>query len=311
MGLQGRTSSEGLLVAAVRWFTNRPSGWRRAALQSAALGSALALAWWLLQEVQLSSWPDALARVPLIWWPVATLAWLGGYAVRARRLQQEWAHRAIVPWGRCLALVLQHNAAVLLMPMRLGEAGYVVGVVRQWGVGLAEAGLSLFRMRVQDAVVLGLLGLAWLVPGGALMAASLVLLVFLVRWRVLRRRPVSQGTGVRLQTVLTSAGWGWSVLNWTLRLAVLGGWLVILSSSQPSVAIGIAVGAETGALWPLQGPAGLGPFEAGAWAAAAWLGDVPPGLVNAALMAHLFCVVVALSAAAWSLWVKPGPTRAR
>jgi hypothetical protein len=75
----------------------------------------------------------------------------------------------------------------------------------------------------------------------------------------------------------------------------------LLAPSTPSLAIGAAVGAEMGSLWPLQGPAGLGPFELGAWSAAQWLGNVPTGWLAAALTTHLFCVAVALVAAALTL----------
>lgn len=265
---------------------------------------ALLLGAWLYEQVKEADWTALLAPVPWVWWPVATAAWLAGYGVRAWRLQQEWAHRSWVPWWRCLVLVLRHNAAVLLLPLRLGEAGYLVGVTREWGVNAREAAWSLLRLRLQDGVVLGLLALTWLVPQGLWLAGSVVVILLLLRRQALRAVKASNAGHRFLASVvqlLTSPGWLHAVLNWTLRVAVIAGWLLLLAPSTPSLAIGAAVGAELGSLWPLQGPAGLGPFELGAWSAAQWLGGVPPGWLAAALTAHLFCVAVALAAATVTL----------
>jgi len=285
---------------------NREGIKKRIALRVMGVLATLALVWWLVREVRPSTWADALAQVPLGWWLLAAVAWLCSYGVRARRLQQEWFHRAEVPWSRCLALVLQHNAAVLLVPFRLGEAGYVWGVSRQWGVGVAEASWSLLRLRLQDLVILALLSIAILLPWGVGIAASLALLGWGWRQKVIQQASVPKWTASReLRRLLAGAGWPASALNWMLRLAVVGGCVMLLTPGGWDVASAAAVGAELGSLMPLQGPAALGPYEAGAWAAVAWKGSVPRGLVDAALMTHLFCVAIALGAAAFSLLLAP------
>lgn len=289
----------------VAWALRSPKMWW---VLGGWLCTAL-LGLWLYDQLKAFQWGRLPSHVPWAWWPLAALAWMAGYGLRAWRLQQEWAHRAWVPWWRCLALVLRHNAAVLLVPMRLGEAGYLIGVARQWGVELREAAWSLLRLRLQDAAVLGGLALAWLLPGGAWMAGFLVAMMFALRQCMLwspgqvraMRSPVLSG----LVQVLISPGWGHSVLIWTLRLSVIAGCLHLMAPATASTAIGAAVGAELGALWPLQGPAGLGPFELGAWSAARWLGEVPEGLLAAALIAHLFCVSIALLGAVATLWIQP------
>lgn len=284
--------------------------WRGRVLWAAGLVLWAVLGVWVLQQVQAFDWAEVLQRVPWAWWPVAVAAWLGAYGVRAWRLRREWAHRSLVPWGRCLCIVLRHNAAVLMLPMRLGEAGYVVSVVRQWGVSLREAAWSLLKLRLQDGVVLGALAVAALVPSGGWMSAGLALVILGLRWSwrpdAHRRGAPRQALRDTLVRVVTADGWGPSVLNWMLRLGVIAGWLLWLAPAPPSLAVAAAAGAELGALWPLQGPAGLGPFEAGAWLAARWMGATPPGLVAAALVAHVFCIGVALSAAAAALLVQAG-----
>ena len=68
-------------------------------------------------------------------WAVSLAGLFASYALRAERLKREWGswftaqrqpERApgFVP---CLALFLTHNAAIVVLPMRAGEAGYVGG----------------------------------------------------------------------------------------------------------------------------------------------------------------------------------------
>lgn len=275
---------------------------------------SLVLCAWLYVHLRSFEWAGLLAGVPWFWWPLATLGWLAGYGVRAWRLQQEWADQAWVSWGRCLSMVLRHNAAVLIVPLRLGEASYLIGVTRQWGVDLRTAAWSLLRLRLQDAVVLGALAVTWLVPGGAWVVCVSVGLQLLCRRRL---HGVDFGSASRVERIreqlvrlLLSPGWVHAVVNWSLRLAVIGGWLYFLAPMSPAVAIGAAAGAELGALWPLQGPAGLGPFELGVWSAAQWLGHSPPGLLAAAVTAHVFCITVALAGALAAMWIRTFPPAA-
>jgi hypothetical protein len=65
-----------------------------------------------------------------------------------------------------------------------------------------------------------------------------------------------------------------------------------------------ALGGEWAGLLPLQGPAGLGTYEAGVWLAAG-IKDaaVVTQLPAAALLIHVFCLAVSLGAAllAWAV----------
>ena len=275
---------------------------------------SLVLCAWLYHHLSSFEWQGLLEGVPWFWWPLATLGWFAGYGVRAWRLQQEWADRAWVPWSRCLSLVLRHNAAVLIVPLRLGEASYLIGVARQWGVDIQSAAWSLLRLRLQDAVVVGALAVAWLLPGGVWGVGLSAVALLLSRHRLHRAclRPASRGGRIwnELMRLFLSPGWVHSVVNWSLRLAVIGGWLFLLAPLAPAAAIGAAAGAELGALWPLQGPAGLGPFELGVWTAAQWLGQSPPGLLAAAVTAHLFCITVALLGALVAMWTCGPPPAA-
>jgi hypothetical protein len=276
---------------------------------------AIVLCVWIYEQLKHFAWTDFLKGIPTYWWPIAATGWMAAYGLRAWRLKQEWEHVGLVPWARCLSIVLRHNAAVLLLPMRLGEAGYLLEVRRQWGVDLTKAGWSLLRLRSQDALVLASMAVASLVPMGPWLVGGSLLLVMALKL-ALPSSPIGPRSGywarvsLSIRRWLDSPGWAVATLYWCLRLAVLGGFFVLLAVSPASHAIGVAVGAELGALWPLQGPAGVGPFEGGAWAAAYWLGSVPEGLLAAALTAHLFCIATALIAAACTLpWFRSWASR--
>ena len=274
---------------------DRPRLWAGLACASSAL---ILLSLLALQPVDLPSLMAAVSAVPVQAWALAVCGWLGAYALRASRLQAEWRHRATVPWRTCLTVVLQHNAAVLLVPARLGETGYLLAACRVWGVTMAEAAASLARWRLQDACVLGSVALV-LWAGVPAWALALVWWVAAGAFSWLGRRQRG-GSVVRW---LGGGGWATAWLQWLLRLAVVAMMLHLMlgdgSRASWVMASSAALGGELGALWPLQGPAGLGPFEAGAVAGARLQAtDLPPGLVASALAVHAVCVLIALGAAA-------------
>jgi hypothetical protein len=187
-----------------------------------------------------------LAQVPLWAWPLAVAGLWGSYGLRAERLRREWG-----TWGRThrpearmpslsdsVDLFLTHNAALLLLPMRAGEAGYPWLLHRRFGIPVAESVRSLVWLRLQDALVLALLGLLGLAPGPAWLRLAGVAALVLLLWGLLPRLSrqlgqwwprwqALQGTLVAHRGDLT--GWGLCVGNWLLKLAVLGGVLALLA----------------------------------------------------------------------------------
>jgi hypothetical protein len=99
--------------------------------------------------------------------------------------------------------------------------------------------------------------------------------------------------------------WTLTLLNWLLRLAVIGALLATWLGLTPLDGWRAALGGEWAAALPLQAPAGLGSYEAGVWAALAWRGAALPEtvlatLVPAALALHLATLLLALLS--WALW---------
>jgi hypothetical protein len=82
------------------------------------------LLWWLLQRVDTSQLADSAAHIPAWLWLLCGLLWLFSFVFRGRRVQQEWQWRRPVSLAVAMRLVLLHNAAVLVLPFRAGEAGY-------------------------------------------------------------------------------------------------------------------------------------------------------------------------------------------
>ena len=279
--------------------------------QAVRLVLPLALLWlaweWLLQHADPTQlWPQA-SRLPAWAWLAAGCALLAGHGLRAVRMQREWRHLRPVGLALCLRLVLTHNAAVILMPLRSGEAGYLWLVQRHWGVGWRESGLSLLRWRLQDAAVLALWAVLLLLPWSlaarvllvlAALTAVAVLQQPLLAWLAHRSQAGVQLSPARPAVASHLDGWLASAGNWSLKVLALGGLLLALADLPASLALRAALGGELAGVQPLQGPAGLGSYEAGVWLASGAQAGEQARVVAAALAVHAFSLAVALGAAA-------------
>jgi hypothetical protein len=142
-------------------------------------------------------WTMAVQAPPLLWLAGAGL-WWGSFVCRAARMRQEWCWLRPVSLWTALRLVLLHNAAVLLLPMRAGELGYPLLVRQVFGAGWRDAVRSLMWLRIQDAVVLGLLAVVLWPQVPLLLRVAVALAALAVwllpkrfwRWLLTRRHPV-------------------------------------------------------------------------------------------------------------------------
>jgi len=254
-----------------------------------------------------------VAAVPWPGWVAATAGMSATYALRAGRLRVEWLWR-LRPLGlgyrECLQVTLLHNAAINLLPMRSGEASYAFLLHRRWGVGLGDAATSLLWLRLQDAMVLGVLGLAILVPAPlpwriafalAAIVLSATLLPALVRRVHVHARHARARSHARaaprarkawhLAAKIAGAfrasrggmpAWGYAVANWVLKLGVVGALLAPLAELPYGSAFAGALGGELAAVLPVQAPAGVGTYEAGVALGAQVRHDAPPAPAPAA-----------------------------
>jgi hypothetical protein len=274
---------------------------------------ALALLVWLARQ---ASWADVRAgwqRLPAWAWAIAAAGMAGTYLLRAYRLRHEWRTVARVRFRTALQVVMWHSVAIQWLPLRAGELVYPVLVKRHFGGGLAEAASSLVWLRLQDACVLGAFAVL-LLPTWPIEVRLLFLLAAgtatagLLPWglRVLRRRGGRFGAAAAalLEHRNDATGWVCCVSHWALKLAVIGALLAVLAGAGPAAGQRGALGGEIAGALPLQGPAGIGSYELGVWAAMR-LGDAPPlgPVVVAAVLVHAFVAIVAAlgAGAAWAL----------
>ncbi len=268
------------------------------------------LLWWLLRQVDTSQVSHSAALVPAWLWFICSSLWLLSFVCRGRRIQQEWHWRRPVSLSVAMRLVLLHNAAVLLLPFRAGEAGYPMLVKQVFGAPLSQSVRSLLWLRIQDAGVLGLL-LVWLWPGldwrwpllCTTLAVALILLPASYWLRLLKRRNAwARVLRTLLHRRAPRSAWLLSLCNWLCKLSVVAMLLSTLLDIPVRAAFQGALGGEWAGLLPLQGPAGLGTYEAAVWLAAG-LHDsqLASQLPAAALLVHVFCLAVSLGAAllAW------------
>lgn len=298
-----------------------------------ALG--LALLAWLLSRTPLAEVMQAIQRPSLGIW----LATLGGllisYGLRGARLQVvlnlDDHHRPPHRWlglrTDALRVILLHNAAVNLLPMRAGELSFPWLASRELKLPVSRAVACLMWMRLQDLAVLVALGLA-LWPGLPLPMRVLGLVALVAGWhggwwalrRVLSAQAATQASApgpgqtkgwraiaAKLQEALLEpahhrpVAWVLTLANWGLKLAAGATLLGAISQISWPVAWAGALGGELAAIFPLQGPAGFGTYEAGVWAGvAALLQPHDPALghvVGAALALHLCFLVCAVCAA--------------
>jgi uncharacterized membrane protein YbhN (UPF0104 family) len=286
---------------------------------------------WLASRVSWSELRAAIHPPPWWAWVLAAAGLAASYLCRGLRIHAELSRRHPVTRGQCLRVMLLHNTAVNVVPMRGGEAAYPLLVNRQLGVPLGQAVASLVWIRAQDLLLLALLLVLFLprLPlwaRGALVAlvlAGVLLAIALVQRFVARRgaRPAPRAKLVR--TALSAlealsdaprhgvAGWLYGAGSWTVKLAALGVLLAYLGGFP-------WLDAATGALWgelagilPIQGPANFGTYEAGVAAGVAVFGRSVLQAAAPALALHLFSLASALVAGALAYLVSPRASPAR
>ena len=266
----------------------------------------------LLALVRHSDWNLTFSRlneVPKVVLAICTLGWLSSFLFRAFRFKEEWkSHGKINLWD-ALSLTFLHNAAVILVPFRVGELGYPVLVQKLLNVSLQQCIRSLLWLRLQDGIVL--LSLAFLLLpflSAELRISSFLLVVVLClmtkKWwlRLLRSRHflVRQ---VRAFLHQRSSPWGWvlSATNWIVKLLVVSLMLSNLTGLESLQTVRGALTGELSALLPLTGPAGLGTYEAGVWTGLGLTWQEMKGLMGSVLLTHLFFLCISLLGAVLAL----------
>ncbi len=264
-------------------------------------------------------------------WAVAAAGIGTSYLFRGLRIHSELSRRHRVTRGQCLRVMLVHNLAVNLVPMRGGEAAYPLLVNQQLGVPLGQAVASLVWIRSQDMLLLSLMVVLFL-PGlppwarAVLVALGLAAVLLLIAWvqRFVARRgeaPAPRSkllrTGLAALQALSDAprhgvaGWLFGGGSWAVKLLSLGFLLSRLGGFPLLDAVTGALGGELAGILPVQGPANFGTYETGVWAGMARYGHTLLDVPAPAVVVHLFSLATAVLAgvAAWALSLRAGPLR--
>jgi len=289
---------------------------RAAARLAMASAVAVALLAWLTRDVDWSRLSGAVRPVPWWTWPATVLGLCASYLFRALRIQAELGRRRPVRLGECLTVMLVHNAAVNVLPMRGGEAAYPWLLHRRLGVPVSHAVASLVWFRVQDVIVLGFAAsVLWpgVEPAARLGAAGGLAALVLGALRLLERAATSgaaaPGRGpVRAARAALQAlalaprhgwrGWVFCAASWGAKLAALGALLAALAGLGRLEGSTGALGGELAGVLPVQGPAGLGTYEAGVFGGAALRGRSAAEIAPSALAVHLLSFATAIAAGA-------------
>ena len=267
----------------------------------------------LMALIRHSDWSLTVSRlmdVPKTVLVICTLGWLSSFLFRAFRFKGEWdAHGKISLWDS-LSLTFLHNAAVILVPFRVGELGYPVLVQKLLNVSLQQCIRSLLWLRFQDGIVL--LSLAFLLLpflSTELRIAGLSVVVTLClatqKWwlRLLRSRHfLIRQVRAFLHQRSSPWGWFWSAANWIVKLLVVSLMLSNLTGLDTLQTLRGALAGELSALLPLTGPAGLGTYEAGVWTGLGLTWQEMKGLMGSVLLTHLFFLCISLLGAVVALY---------
>lgn len=300
---------------------SRARAWLRLAVAWAIVLGLLA---WVTRRV---SWGELAGSVrPPPWWAwaLAAAGIAASYTFRGLRIHSELSRRHPVTRWECLRVMLLHNTAVNVVPMRGGEAAYPLLVNRQLGVPLGQAVASLVWIRSQDMLLLLLLAVGfvpWLPAWAKVLAVALVLgsvlaLIAAVQRFVARRgaAPAPRSKLVRaglaaLQALSDAprhgvAGWVYGSASWAVKLLALGLLLSGLAGLPLIDAVTGALVGELAAILPIQGPANFGTYELGVSVGASLHGGlslevaapVVARLAAPATALHLFSLATAVVA---------------
>ena len=266
----------------------------------------------LLALVRHSDWNLTFSRlneVPKVVLAICTLGWLSSFLFRAFRFKEEWRFHGKISLWDALSLTFLHNAAVILVPFRVGELGYPVLVQKLLNVSLQQCIRSLLWLILQDGIVL--LSLAFLLLpflSGELRISSFLLVVVLClmtkKWwlRLLRSRHfLVRQVRAFLHQRSSPWGWVWSAANWIVKLLVVSLMLSNLTGLESLQTVRGALTGELSALLPLTGPAGLGTYEAGVWTGLGLTWQEMKGLMGSVLLTHLFFLCISLLGAVLAL----------
>ncbi len=266
---------------------------------------ALSLLMALLRKTDWHATLSILLGMPVQVIVFCAAGWYASFLFRALRFQTEWQYSGRIAFFDALKVTFIHNAAVVLVPFRVGEFGYPMLVRRLLPVTWQQCIRSLLWLRLQDGTVL--LSISFLlvpigdnyIKLGALAFAALLIALTRQHWlKLLRSRHfMVQQMRAFLHQRSDWRGWVLSVANWLVKLCVVSVMLQQFMNVTQIQAVRGALTGELSALLPLTGPAGLGTYELGVWSGLGLSWSEMQLLVSSVLFTHLFFLALSLGGA--------------
>jgi uncharacterized membrane protein YbhN (UPF0104 family) len=204
--------------------------------------------------------------------------------------------------------------------MRLGEASFPALLYRYFHVPAVQGVAILLWFRITDLHVLAAAGWLALAPGLPPPLTTVVLAAWAtLPWALYRARgPLARGLAqtepsrwrewaVEALAAVPSDGptfwrtFGWTLLNWLLKLAAFAWLLHAVAGTGPSPSLMGALAGELASVLPVHGLAGAGTYEAGVVAGLAPFRVEPRQALAAAVNLHLFLLGLSVLGGLWGL----------
>ena len=240
--------------------------------------SSLFVAWLIYQHGQTDQdFFQPLINLPawLIFFVILGL--LTTYVMRGWRLAYEFRDYQEMSLSKSIQIVLWHNASVNFLPFRSGEVAFPFLLHRVAQVPLIRSMASLMHLRMQDACIVLLLGVAfwpkleWATRLLMLGIATLVMIGF-YRWMksptdwqnsafFIKRKiaPFRHALAIGNPNALQS--WLLTLSNWVIKISVQAWLYCFLANINFSAGVIATISSEIAAFSPVQGIAGIGTFE--------------------------------------------------
>jgi uncharacterized membrane protein YbhN (UPF0104 family) len=248
---------------------------------------------------------------------------VASYGIRAIRVHRYFHPDTTGGFSGSFRLILLHNLFNNILPMRTGEASFPILMARTFQVPLSRSIAGLFYLRFLDLHLLMILGAVVLLSGrgptGWLLAAGITplpLFLFAAQGRLESRLSDSPGPlgkflakGIRgfpSTPTLFWVTWGWTVVNWSVKLSVFAWILQTFSPMPSSTAFLGSVTGELSSVLPFHGLAGAGTYEAGVMAGLLPLGIPLDSALTGAVNLHLFVLGVSLLSGVMALALPRG-----
>lgn len=247
------------------------------------------------------------------------------YLLRAIRITQFFKLTSMSAFLASAKIMILHNFWNNLLPMRSGEASFPILMKSQLHIPLSQSLPALFWFRLLDLQVILLIGLlafsslwltsSWILALG-LIGVSAPFIAYWLNQAWLKPKLVSretnglllklsQGMPSHLSQVFWS--WVWTLINWSLKIAVLVwafSWLFAAPLSNLTMGV---LGGELSSVLPIHGIGGFGSYEAGILIGFMDFEVDQTKLLAAAVNIHLIVLGSSIIAALFALWIRKQP----